>query len=282
MKLRFFLLLSEKCVTDVVLCVFFWYHIKRMFTYLMRWIMKTALITGASRGIGTACAIALAKSGYNIVLNYNNSEEKALALKKIIEDNYSVAVLAVKADVADKAQVDIMVEKALDNFNDIDVLVNNAGVSLLKLFTDTTVDEWNKVISTNLTSVYNCCHTVLQNMVRNHRGSIINISSMWGQVGASCEVAYSASKAGVIGLTKALAKEVAPSNIRVNCVAPGVIMTDMMSSFSDEDLELIREDIPMGEIGTAKNVADAVAFLASDRAQYITGQVIGVNGGMVV
>lgn len=244
--------------------------------------MKTALITGASRGIGTACAIALAKSGYNIVLNYNNSEEKALALKKIIEDNYSVAVLAVKADVADKAQVDNMVEKALDNFKNIDVLVNNAGVSLLKLFTDTTVDEWNKVISTNLTSVYNCCHTVLQNMVRNHRGSIINISSMWGQVGASCEVAYSASKAGVIGLTKALAKEVAPSNIRVNCVAPGVIMTDMMSSFSDEELELIREDIPMGEIGTAKNVADAVAFLASDRAQYITGQVIGVNGGMVV
>lgn len=244
--------------------------------------MKTALITGASRGIGTACAIALAKCGYNIVLNYNNSEEKAFALKKIIEDNYGVAVLAVKADVADKAQVDDMVEKALDNFKNIDVLVNNAGVSLLKLFTDTTVDEWNKVIATNLTSVYNCCNTVLQNMIRNHSGSIINISSMWGQVGASCEVAYSASKAGVIGLTKALAKEVAPSNIRVNCVAPGVIMTDMMSSFSDEDLELIREDIPMGEIGTAKNVADTVAFLASDRAQYITGQVIGVNGGMVI
>lgn len=244
--------------------------------------MKTALITGASRGIGTACAIALAKSGYNIVLNYNNSEEKALALKKIIEDNYFVAVLAIKADVADKAQVDDMVNKALDNFNNIDVLVNNAGVSLLKLFTDTTVEDWNTIISTNLTSVYNCCHAVLSNMIRNHSGSIINISSMWGQVGASCEVAYSASKAGVIGLTKALAKEVAPSNIKVNCVAPGVIMTDMMSSFTDEEIELIKEDIPMGEIGTAKNVADTVAFLASERAQYITGQVIGVNGGMVV
>lgn len=244
--------------------------------------MKTALITGASRGIGTACAIALAKSGYNIVLNFNNSEEKALNLKKIIEDNYAVAVLCVKADVADKAQVDDMVDKALAEFNSIDVLVNNAGVSLLKLFTDTTVEEWNTIISTNLTSVYNCCHAVLSGMIRNHSGSIINISSMWGQVGASCEVAYSASKAGVIGLTKALAKEVAPSNIRVNCVAPGVIMTDMMSSFTEEEIELIKEDIPMGEIGTAKNVADTVAFLASDRAQYITGQVIGVNGGMVV
>ena len=244
--------------------------------------MKTALITGASRGIGTACAIALAKSGYNIVLNYNNSKEKALALKKIIEENYGVEVLAVKADVADKSQVDDMVNKALQNFSNIDVLVNNAGVSLLKLFTDTTFDEWNTVVSTNLTSVYNCCHAVLPDMIRNHSGSIINISSMWGQVGASCEVAYSASKAGVIGLTKALAKEVAPSNIRVNCVAPGVIMTDMMSSFTEEEIELIKEDIPMGEIGTAKNVADAVAFLASDRAHYITGQVIGVNGGMVV
>ena len=244
--------------------------------------MKTAIVTGASRGIGTACAIALAKNGYNIVLNYNNSEERALSLKKIIEDNYAVSVLCVKADVADKAQVDNMVKLASAEFSHIDVLVNNAGVALQKLFTDTTKDDWSYIISTNLTSVYNCCHAVLPFMIRNHSGSIVNISSMWGQVGASCEVAYSASKAGVIGLTKALSKEVAPSNIRVNCVAPGVIMTDMMSSFSDDELGLIKEDIPMCEIGTAKNVADAVAFLVSDRAQYITGQVIGVNGGMVV
>ncbi len=244
--------------------------------------MKTALITGASRGIGTACAIALAKSGYNIVLNYNNSEEKAFALKKIIEDNYGVSVLCVKADVSDKTQVDAMIEQAVDQFSSIDVLINNAGVALVKLFTDTTVEDWNTVVGTNLTSVYNCCHKVLPFMIRNHSGNIVNISSMWGQVGASCEVAYSASKAGVIGLTKALAKEVAPSNIRVNCVAPGVIMTDMMSDFSEEELEMIKEDIPMCEIGTAKNVADTVAFLVSDRAQYITGQVISVNGGMVV
>ncbi len=244
--------------------------------------MKTALITGASRGIGTACAIALAKSGYNIVLNYNKSEEKALTLSKIIADNYSVDVMCIKADVADKAQVDEMVNSALERFKGIDVLVNNAGISLSKLFTDTNENDWNKIISTNLTSVYNVTHAVLPSMLRNHSGNIVNISSMWGQVGASMEVAYSASKAGVIGLTKALSKEVAPSNIRVNCVAPGVIMTDMMSDYSDDEIDMIKDEIPMCELGTAKNVADAVAFLVSDKASYITGQVIGVNGGMVV
>ena len=244
--------------------------------------MKTALITGASRGIGTACAIALAKMGYNIVLNYNRSEEKALSLAKIIVDNYNVDVLAIKADVSDKSQVDSMVQDAIDKFSCVDVLVNNAGVSQQKLFTDTTPDDWNFIISNNLTSVYNVTHAVLPCMIRNHSGSVVNISSMWGQVGASCEVAYSASKAGVIGFTKALAKEVAPSNVRVNCVAPGVIMTDMMSSFTDEEIALIKEDIPLDMLGTAKNVADAVAFLVSDKAQFVTGQVLAVNGGMVI
>lgn len=243
---------------------------------------KTALITGASRGIGTACAIALAKNGYNIVLNYNKSEEKAQNLAKIIADNYCVDVLCAKADVADKEQVDAMVAQVMNKFTSIDVLVNNAGVSLQKLFTDTTEDDWNSVISTNLSSVYNVTHAVLPCMIRNHSGSIVNISSMWGEVGASMEVAYSASKAGVIGLTKALAKEVAPCNVRVNCVAPGVIMTDMMSGFDDEALDMIKEEIPLGNFGTAKNVADAVSFLVSDKAQYITGQVLSVNGGMVV
>ncbi len=244
--------------------------------------MKTALVTGASRGIGTACAIALAKCGYSIVLNYNKSEEKALELSKIIADNYSVDVLCVKADVSDKAQVDDMIEKIKAKFSTIDVLVNNAGISLQKLFTDITPQEWDEVISTNLTSVYNVTHAVLPLMIKKHSGSIVNISSMWGEVGASCEVAYSASKAGVIGLTKALAKEVAPSNVRVNCVTPGVIMTDMMNNFDENDLLLIKEEIPMGVFGTAKNVADTVAFLASEKASYITGQVIGVNGGMVI
>lgn len=244
--------------------------------------MKTALITGASRGIGTACAVAMAKCGYNIILNYNKSEEKADNLARIIHENYSVEVLCVKADVSDKEQVDEMVACAIDKFNSIDVLINNAGISLQKLFTDTTPSEWDEVIRTNLTSVYNVTHAVLPYMIKNHSGNIVNISSMWGQVGASCEVAYSASKAGVIGLTKALAKEVALSNIRVNCVAPGVVMTDMMSGFSDEDLQQIKEEIPLGELGAAKNIADTVAFLVSDKAQYITGQVIGVNGGMVI
>lgn len=243
---------------------------------------KTALITGASRGIGTACAIALAKCGYNIVINYNKSEEKAQNLAKIIEDNYGVEVLCIKADVCQKAQVDSMVAQAESRFGTIDVLVNNAGIALQKLFTDTTDDDWNTVINTNLTSVYNVTHAVLPSMIRNHAGNIVNISSMWGEVGASCEVAYSASKAGVIGLTKALAKEVAPSDVRVNCVSPGVIMTDMMSSFDSEALEMIKEDIPLGTLGTAKNVADAVSFLVSEKAQYITGQVLSVNGGMVI
>lgn len=244
--------------------------------------MRTALVTGASRGIGTACAIALAKNGYNIILNYNKSEEKAKTLARIIADNYAVDVLTFKADVSDKAQVDEMVSTALEKFSHIDVLVNNAGISQQKLFTDTTAEDWNNIIATNLTSVYIVTHAVLPCMLRNHFGSIVNISSMWGEIGASCEVAYSASKAGVIGLTKALAKEVAPSNVRVNCVSPGVIMTDMMSGFSDEDIELIKEDIPLNMLGTAKNVADAVAFLVSDKALYITGQVLSVNGGMVV
>lgn len=244
--------------------------------------MKTAIVTGASRGIGTACAVALAKNGYNIVLNYNKSEDKAKSVSKIIADNYFVDVLTFRADVSSKTQVDEMVKTALERFSHIDVLVNNAGISQQKLFTDTTAHDWNKIISTNLTSVYNVTHAVLPSMIRNHFGSIVNISSMWGEVGASMEVAYSASKAGVIGLTKALAKEVAPSNVRVNCVSPGVIMTDMMSGFSDEDIELIKEDIPLNALGTAKNVADAVAFLASSKAQYITGQVLSVNGGMVV
>lgn len=244
--------------------------------------MKTALITGASRGIGTACAIALAKDGYNIVLNYNKSEERALELSRIIADNYGVDVLCVQADVSDYVAVSDMVKTAEQKFNAIDVLVNNAGIAQQKLFTDTTVDDWKAVMGVNLDSVYNVTREVLPSMVRNHSGAIVNISSMWGQVGASCEVIYSTAKAGVIGFTKALSKEVAPSGITVNCVAPGVIATDMMSSFSDEDIELIKEDIPVGELGTAKNVADAVAFLVSDKAQYITGQVIGVNGGMVV
>lgn len=244
--------------------------------------MKTALITGASRGIGAACAIAFAKAGYNVVINYNNSEEKAKNLEKIIKESYNVDCISVKADVGDFLAVKAMFDKVLCRFENIDVLVNNAGISSYMLFTDTDVDEWNKVINTNLNSVYNCCKCALPKMIKNHSGSIVNISSMWGQVGASCEVAYSTAKAGVIGLTKALAKEVGPSNIRVNCVAPGVVMTDMMSGFDEKTIKELEDETPLSSLGTPKNIADSVLFLCSDKASYITGQVIGVNGGMIV
>lgn len=244
--------------------------------------MKTVIITGASRGIGSAAAIAFAKQGCNIVLNYNNSEEKALALAKTIRDSYGVDVLAVKADVASSKQVNEMTEKALEQFGKIDILVNNAGISQQKLFTDITDEDWRRMLDINLTGVFNCCRSVLPCMIRNHSGAIVNISSMWGQTGASCEVHYSAVKAGIIGLTKALAKEVGPSGIRVNCVAPGVVMTDMMNGFDDETIQQLKEEAVLNTLGTPKNIADAIAFLCSDKASFITGQVLSVNGGMVI
>lgn len=244
--------------------------------------MKKVIITGASRGIGSAVAIAFAKQGYSIVLNYNNSKEKALALAKTIRDSYNVDVLAVKADVASSAQVNEMTEKVLEQFGSIDILVNNAGIAQQKLFTDITDEDWRRMLDINLTGVFNCCRSVLPCMIRNHSGAIVNISSMWGQTGASCEVHYSAAKAGIIGLTKALAKEVGPSGIRVNCVAPGVVMTDMMNGFDDETIQQLKEDAVLNTLGTPKNIADAIAFLCSDKASFITGQVLSVNGGMVI
>ena len=192
---------------------------------------KTVLITGASRGIGAACAEAFAKEGYDVVINYHSSKEAAEKLSKKLNASYGVKTLCARADVRKKTECDAMVKKALDEFGFIDVLVNNAGVSLSKLFTDTTEDEWENVIGTNLSSVFFCSKAVLPSMIREHRGVIVSIASMWGETGASCEAAYSASKAGVIGLTKALAKEVGPSHIRVNAVSPGVVMTDMMKEY---------------------------------------------------
>lgn len=244
--------------------------------------MKTVLITGASRGIGASCAVNFAKAGYNVVINYNNSEEKAKSLEKIIKDSYNVDCISIKADVSDYEQVRAMFEKAYSHFGNIDVLVNNAGISSYMLFTDTEKDEWDKVISTNLNSVYYCCKCVLPQMIKNHSGIIVNISSMWGQTGASCEVAYSASKAGVIGLTKALSKEVGPSNIRVNCVAPGVITTDMMNGFDEKAVEELKDETPLSCLGTPKDVADSVVFLCSEKAKFITGQVLSVNGGILI
>ncbi len=234
--------------------------------------MKKALVTGGSGGIGEAVCRKLAEDGYFVYIAYSSSEEKARKLATEIGGE------AVGFDVADSAAI----KKAAADIGALDLLVNNAGISEIDLFTSISEEKSSRIMSVNLIGAMNCARCVLPDMIHRKSGCIINISSMWGQCGASCEVDYSASKAGLIGFTKALAKETAPSGIRVNCVAPGFIMTEMNSRFSQEDLELIREDIPLGIFGEPRHVADAVSFLASDRAEYITGQILAVNGGMVI
>ena len=242
---------------------------------------KNVLITGASRGIGAACARAFAAAGCRVAVHYHRSADRALAL---IDELTAMGAdaFAVQADVSDSSQVKRMIAAVEERFGSIGVLVNNAGVALVGLLTDVADDEWRRVTDTNLGGVFACCRAALPAMIRAHRGCIVNIASMWGEVGASCEAVYSASKAGVIGLTKALAKELGPSGIRVNAVSPGVIMTDMMAGFTEDDLNALREEIPLGSLGTPEDVAAAVLFLASDEARYITGQVLSVNGGMVI
>ena len=244
--------------------------------------MKTAVVTGASRGIGAACAVAMAKNGYNVILGYKESKERAEQLAEVLISGYGVAAFAVKADVSVSKEADELIEVAYKNFGRIDVLVNNAGIAGFKLFTDITDEDWAQMIGTNLTGVFNCSRAAAKYMINAKSGSIVNISSMWGQVGASCEVHYSASKAGVIGLTQALAKELAPSNIRVNCICPGVIKTDMLNNIDDETIDSLIEETPLLRIGTPKDIADAVAFLSGESSSFITGQVLGVNGGFVI
>ena len=242
---------------------------------------RTVLITGASRGIGAACAREFAHAGYRVAVHYHHSSDAAAALTEELRAMGAEA-FAVQADVADSAAVNTMIANVEERFGAIDVLVNNAGVALVKLLTDTSDDEWRRVLDTNLSGVFYCCRAALPAMIRRHSGCIVNIASMWGEVGASCEAVYSASKAGVIGLTKALAKELGPSGIRVNAVSPGVIMTDMMAGFGEEDLNALREEIPLGSLGETRDAAAAVLYLASERARYVTGQVLSVNGGMVI
>ena len=243
---------------------------------------KIALVTGGSRGIGRQIAIDLASSGYEVIVNYNKSEEKAREVeKKILEMGGKVHLY--RADVSQEDKVVEMFNYLASTHLRLDLLVNNAGVALEgELLADSSLDEWNYVMDSNLKSVYLCSREALRIMQVNHYGNIINISSMWGQVGGSCEAIYSASKAGVIGLTKALAKEVGPSGIRVNAVAPGVIMTDMMDGYTEEDLKDLKYQTPLMELGTVKDVSSTVVYLASDQAKFITGQVLGVNGGMVI
>jgi 3-oxoacyl-[acyl-carrier protein] reductase len=242
---------------------------------------KTALITGATRGIGNEIAKMFAIDGYNVVINYLNSEETAENLcKQLYEKGYNA--MKVKADVSNREEVEMMIKTVQNKFGDIDVLVNNAGIAQQKLFTEISNLDWDRIFDVNVKGVFNCSQMVLPKMIQNKKGKIINISSMWGLTGASCEVHYSASKAAVIGLTKALAKEVGPSNIQVNCVAPGVINTDMNADLNNQDIEDIKEQTPLGMIGSVKDIAETVLFLASDKANFITGQIISPNGGMVI
>lgn len=241
---------------------------------------KTAFVTGGAVGIGAAVVKKLCEDGFAVAVNYSKSEQRALSLcSELTLSGYDA--FPVKCDVSDAIQVKEAVKSIVGKTGGIDVLVNNAGVSLWGLFDATTDEEWKRVTGINLTGTFNCCREVLSIMLKQKSGRIVNISSVWGQVGASCEAVYSASKAGVIGLTKALAKEYALSGITVNCIAPGVIDTDMMSRFSESEKKDICEEIPMGRMGTPEEVAFAVSFFADEKASFITGQVLGVNGGSV-
>ena len=241
---------------------------------------KTALVTGGAKGIGEAICVQLAKDGYNIALNYNNSEKEATALKEKLSAITEVEIF--KADVSDSSQVNMMLDLVEKRFGGVDVLVNNAGIAQQALFTDITDEMWQRMLGVNLTGAFNCCRRALPYMINQKYGTIINVASMWGEVGASMEVHYSASKAGLIGLTKALAKEVGLSGITVNAVSPGVVLTDMMAQFSDDDKKALVDETPMAALGKPQDIAAAVSFLAGENARFITGQVISVNGGFVI
>ena len=238
---------------------------------------KTAIITGASGGIGEAIARELDYKGYNLILNYYKNEDSATALSKELK-----SAIPFKADVKDYAQTEAMAEKAYSSFGSIDLVVNNSGIALTSLFQDFTYNDYENVFGTNVLGTFNVSKAVIPYMLKNHSGSIINISSVWGICGASMEVLYSSSKSAVIGFTKALAKELGPSKIRVNAVAPGVIKTKMLDNLSENDLDILKEETPLEVLGVPSDVAKTVSFLASDDAEFITGQVISPNGGFLI
>ncbi|MBP3447088.1 MAG: 3-oxoacyl-ACP reductase FabG [Clostridia bacterium] len=242
--------------------------------------MGTVIITGSARGIGAATAALFADMGYNVVINYNTSEAEALALRGKITANGGKAI-AVQADVSKMSEAKHLFDEAKKAFGAVDVLVNNAGIAQQKLFTDITEADYDRMFDCNVKSVFNCCQCALPDMIHNKYGRIINVSSMWGVVGASCEVHYSASKAAVIGMTKALAREVAPSGITVNCIAPGVIDTPMNKGFDEETITALKEETPVGRLGTPEDIARAIAFLADEKSGFITGQTLGIDGGFI-
>ena len=244
---------------------------------------KNVLITGGSRGIGAAAVLAFARAGYQVAFTWNNhasAAEQVLAQAQQMAPNSQF--LALRADAADAAQVATAVRRAEQELGGLQVLVCNAGIAQQKLFTDTTDEDWRRIMGVDLDGAFYACRAVLPGMIHQKYGRILLVSSMWGQTGGSCEVAYSAAKAGLIGLGKALAKEEGPSGITVNIVAPGVIDTDMMAGFTDEDRAALAEDTPVGRLGTPEEIARTLVFLADEASGYITGQVIGQNGGLVI
>lgn len=247
----------------------------------MLFIKNVALVTGGSRGIGKAISISLAKEGYIVAINYCNNDEKAKDVLEEIRSFGGVASL-IKGDISSASVCKEIVRKCIDDFGHISLLVNNAGIARTALLTDFDDEEQDKMMNTNLNSAITLSRLVLPEMIKRKTGNIINISSIWGEVGSSCEVIYSSAKAGIIGLTKALAKEVGPSGIRVNCVSPGLTDTEMNDNLSEEEKQAFIDDNPIREIIKPEDIASAVVFLASEKAKFITGQVLSVSGGQVI
>lgn len=243
--------------------------------------MKYALITGASGGIGAATARAFAQAGYGVAIHAHRSVDKLHALAQELSAR-SVPVLEVCADLSDPVQAQGMVDNVLENFCQLDILICCSGLSHVGLVTDIDPQQWRTLFGVNVDGMHYCCQAVLPHMIHRKEGCILTVSSMWGQVGASCEVAYSATKGAVIAYTKALAQEVGPSNIRVNCIAPGVIATEMNAHLSPEDMAALADETPLGRIGTPEECASCALFLASAGASFVTGQVLAPNGGLVI
>jgi 3-oxoacyl-[acyl-carrier protein] reductase len=241
---------------------------------------KVALVTGSSRGIGRACAYELAHRGYAVCINYIERQDKAEELcNKLLSEGHEA--MTYRADVSDRAAVHDMVDAVRRRFDDVTLLVNNAGIARQCLFQDISPEYWHRIFDVNLNGAFNTIQEVLPSMLHEHSGCIVNISSIWGLHGASCEVAYSSTKHAIIGLTRSLAQELAPTHIRVNCVAPGVIDTDMVQTLGQETLDALAEETPLGRLGKPEDIAAAVAFLASDEASFITGQVLCSDGGFL-
>lgn len=237
---------------------------------------KVVIVTGGSRGIGAQIVRDLAKLGYSVILNYNKSKECAKTIEdELKQQGFYVDIF--RADVSKKEEAEDLVKFTLNKYGKIDVLINNAGISQSKLFTDITDEDWLNMINTNLNSAFYCTRETVKNMIHNKQGLVVNIASIWGITGASCEVHYSTAKAGVIGFTKALAKELGPSNIRVNAIAPGIIDTEMNSEYSKEDVEELKKEIPLEKIGTTTSISKCVKWLIED--DYTTGEIISINGG---